>query len=305
MSEIVPIFIIGPTGVGKSDLAYRLAKKYQGQIVNCDSMQQYQGMDIGTAKVSPTIRNSIPHHLLDNLQVTETASLEKYLSAARRIIDALLNQNIMPIIVGGSMLYYQALVDGWEIPAANPVLRTELEKIASTKGINFLYERLCSLDPTAAKKIIATDERRIIRALEVIELTGTPYQASQPAKSTSPAWNALIIGLTLDLTILDTKLAARTENMFAQGFVEEVEGLLEKGITSGLTAKKAIGYAQILAYLEGNISLNQAKMETYRFTKRYVRRQRSWFLRDPRINWLTATSSKLLNEVEAIIDSYY
>ncbi|WP_046315458.1 tRNA (adenosine(37)-N6)-dimethylallyltransferase MiaA [Mycobacterium sp. UM_Kg1] len=289
-----PIAIVGPTGTGKSQLALELAARLGGEIVNADAMQLYRGMDIGTAKLLPHERGGIAHHQLDVLDVTQTATVARYQQAATADVAAITARGAVPIIVGGSMLYLQALLDDWCFPATDPVVRARYEQRLAEVGVAALHAELAGVDPAAAASILATDGRRIVRALEVVELTGQPFAASAPAIGT-PRWNTVILGLDCDTTILDERLATRTDSMFANGLVAEVQGLLEAGLREGVTAARALGYAQVIADLQAGGDGTGAAEPTFIGTRRYVRRQRSWFRRDHRIQWLDAAAGGLLD----------
>jgi tRNA dimethylallyltransferase len=287
-----PLAIIGPTGTGKSQLALDVAERLSGEvsaeIVNADAMQLYRGMDIGTAKLPVEARRGIPHHQLDVLDVTQTATVARYQRAAAADIEAIAARGSVPIIVGGSMLYVQSLLDDWSFPATDPTVRARWEQRLAEVGVGGLHAELARRDPAAAAAILPTDGRRTVRALEVIELTGKPFATSAPRIGT-PRWGTIIVGLDCDTSFLDERLARRTDTMFDQGLVEEVHTLLRAGLRTGVTASRALGYAQVLAALDaggGATELRDAQEQTYVGTRRYVRRQRSWFRRDHRVRWL-------------------
>jgi tRNA dimethylallyltransferase len=289
-----PIAIVGPTGTGKSQLALevveRLSPEVSAEIVNADAMQLYRGMDVGTAKLPVEARRGIPHHQLDVLDVTETATVARYQRAAAADIEAIAARGAVPVIVGGSMLYVQSLLDDWSFPATDPAVRARWEQRLADVGVGRLHAELSRLDPVAAAAILPTDGRRTVRALEVVELTGRPFAASAPRIGT-PRWDTVIVGLDCDTTILDERLARRTDAMFDQGLVDEVRALLSEGLRDGVTASRALGYAQVLAALDaggGPDELRDARERTYVGTRRYVRRQRSWFRRDHRVQWIDA-----------------
>lgn len=285
-----PLAIIGPTGTGKSQLALDVAERVGAQIVNADAMQLYRGMDIGTAKLSVEERRGIPHHQLDVLDVTETATVARYQRAAAADIEAIAAAGAVPIIVGGSMLYIQSLLDDWSFPATDPAVRARWERRLAEVGVGELHAELARRDPAAAASILPTDARRTVRALEVVELTGQPFAASAP-RIGAPRWDTVIIGLDCDTSILDDRLARRTDAMFDQGLVGEVTALLGHGLRDGVTASRALGYAQVIAALDaggGPDRLREAREQTFVGTRRYVRRQRSWFRRDHRVQWLDA-----------------
>jgi tRNA dimethylallyltransferase len=284
-----PFAIIGPTGTGKSQLALDLAERVgRAEIVNADAMQLYRGMDIGTAKLPADARRGIPHHQLDVLHVSETASVARYQQAAAADVEAIAARAAVPIVVGGSMLYIQSLLDEWSFPATDPEVRARWEQRLAEVGVGELHAELSRRDPAAAAAILPTDGRRTVRALEVVELTGLPFAASAP-RIGDPRWDTVIIGLDCETTILDDRLAKRTESMFAAGLVDEVRGLLDDGLRDGVTAARALGYAQVIAALDAGGAaehLREAREQTFVGTRRYVRRQRSWFRRDHRVHWL-------------------
>lgn len=290
-----PIAVIGPTGTGKSGLGLELAERLGGEIVNADAMQQYRGMDIGTAKVPAAQRRGVPHHQLDVLGVTDTATVARYQQAAVADVEAITARGAVPIIVGGSMMYVQALLDQWAFPATDPAVRSRLELRLAEEGTAALHAELARLDPAAATTILASDGRRIVRALEVIELTGKPFAASAP-RIGAPRWNTAIVGLDWNTDELDHRLAQRTDAMFDTGLVDEVRVLLAAGLRDGVTAARALGYAQVTEALDaggGDDAFARARELTFIGTRRYVRRQRSWFRRDHRIRWLDGASTGL------------
>ncbi|MEU9807393.1 tRNA (adenosine(37)-N6)-dimethylallyltransferase MiaA [Mycobacterium sp. NPDC050853] len=299
-----PIAVIGPTATGKSALALDLAERLGGEIVNADAMQLYRGMDIGTAKVPTAERGGIPHHMLDVLEVTETATVATYQQQASAVVEDIQARGHVPVIVGGSMMYIQALLDDWTFPATDPQVRMRWEQRLAEIGVAALHAELAVRDPAAAAIILPTDGRRTVRALEVIELTGQPFAASAPTIGT-PRWDTVIVGLDWKTEELDERIALRTDLMFEQGFVAEVEHLLGVGLRDGVTASRAIGYAQVIAALDAGGApddLAQARELTFIGTRRYVRRQRSWFGRDHRIMWLTgglADAAGLCGEIES------
>ena len=294
-----PIAVIGPTGTGKSHLALEVAQRLGGEIVNADAMQQYRGMDIGTAKLSPAERRGIPHHQLDVLDIAETATVARYQQAAVADVEAIAARGAVPVIVGGSMMYIQSLLDDWAFPATDPEVRARWELRLAEVGVAALHTELADRDPAAAAAILATDGRRIVRALEVVELTGQPFAASAPPIG-APRWEAIIFGLDWDTTVLDERLAQRTDEMFDAGLVDEVNSLLDCGLREGVTAARALGYAQVIAALDAGGTAEQlaeARELTFIGTRRYVRRQRSWFRRDHRIAWLDGSAAGLADDV--------
>jgi tRNA dimethylallyltransferase len=289
-----PLAIVGPTGTGKSQLALQIAERLGGaagaEIVNADAMQFYRGMDIGTAKLPVDQRCGIPHHQLDVLGVTETATVARYQDAAAADIEAIVSRGRVPVLVGGSMLYIQSLLDDWSFPTTDAAVRAKWEQRLAEVGADRLHAELADRDPAAAASILPTDGRRIVRALEVVELTGQPFAASAPVIGT-PRWDTVIIGLDCETELLDQRLARRTEAMFAAGLVDEVTRLLACGLRDGVTASRALGYAQVIADLDAGGNGDGAREPTFVGTRRYVRRQRSWFRRDHRIQWLDASAS--------------
>ena len=295
-----PIAVIGPTGTGKSELALDLAERIGGEIINADAMQQYRGMDIGTAKVPPAGRRGIPHHQLDVLDVTDTATVARYQQAAVTDVEDIAARGRVPIIVGGSMMYVQSLLDDWAFPATDPAVRSRWEQRLGEVGAAALHAELATRDSAAASSILATDGRRIVRALEVVELTGQPFAASAPSIG-APRWDTAIVGLDWETTVLDRRLAQRTDTMFDDGgLVGEVRALLEGGLRDGVTAARALGYAQVIDALDAGgtpTDIDRARELTFIGTRRYVRRQRSWFRRDPRIHWLDGSAGAITDAV--------
>lgn len=296
-----PLAIIGPTGTGKSELALQVAEQIGGEIVNADAMQQYRGMDIGTAKLPPGQRRGIPHHQLDVLDVSDTATVARYQQAAAADVEAIAARGTVPVIVGGSMMYVQSLLDDWAFPATDADVRARWEDRLGEVGAAALHRELAERDPDAAAAILATDGRRIVRALEVIELTGRPFAASAPVIG-APRWDTAIIGLDWDTEVLDDRLMRRTDLMFDAGLFEEVRALLHGGLRDGVTAARALGYAQVIEALDaggGPAAIAAARESTFIGTRRYVRRQRSWFRRDHRVTWLDGASGGLVGAVLA------
>ncbi|MTE13537.1 tRNA (adenosine(37)-N6)-dimethylallyltransferase MiaA [Nocardia aurantiaca] len=297
-----PIAVIGPTATGKSELALDLAQRLNGEIVNVDAMQLYRGMDIGTAKLPVAERRGIPHHQLDVLDITETATVASYQAAARADVEAIMARGHTPIIVGGSMMYVQALLDDWDFPATDPAIRAKWETVLADRGTVAVHEALKQADPVAAQTILPTDGRRMVRALEVVELTGKPFAASAP-RIGEPRWGTVIVGVDRDTSALDARIELRTATMFESGLVEEVEGLIAQGLRHGQTARRAIGYAQVLDFLDNEYDLNEAQERTFIGTRRYVRRQRSWFRRDQRVRWVDGADPALADAVLALVNS--
>ncbi|QDQ99237.1 tRNA (adenosine(37)-N6)-dimethylallyltransferase MiaA [Tomitella fengzijianii] len=295
-----PVAVVGPTATGKSDLALDLAERLGGEIVNIDAMQLYRGMDVGTAKTPHAERRGIVHHQIDVLDVRDTASVASYQSAARDDVERIRARGRVPVIVGGSMMYVQALIDDWRFPETDPTVRRRWEERLLEAGVSALHEELRSADPDAAAHILPTDGRRIVRALEVVEITGRPYAASKPVIG-APRWGTVMLGIDRDTADLDARIAARTRAMFAAGFVDEVRGLLEAGLRDGVTARRAIGYQQVIALIDGDLDIDQAMELTESGTRRYVRRQRSWFRRDVRVRWLDGAAPDVADRAVSVL----
>ena len=285
-----PVAIVGPTASGKSSLSLALAHELEGEIVNVDSMQLYRGMDIGTAKLPLAERQGIPHHLLDIWEVTKTASVAEYQQRAVETVEEISNRGKLPILVGGSMLYMQSLVDAWQFPPTDPEVRGRYESLLKEIGIDRLHAQLAAVDPVAASIIEDRDPRRTVRALEVIELTGKPFQASQPPKNAPTRWGTRMIGLETTPEWLNPRIAQRTDAMFEQGLIDEIHRLVGQGLAKDSTAGRAIGYAQGLGVIDGHLTIDEACEDTKLRTRRYVRRQKSWFRRDKRITWIDAAN---------------
>ena len=294
------IFVVGATATGKSELALQIAEHLAGEIVNADSMQLYRGMDIGTAKLALNERRGIPHHLIDVLDVNQDASVADYQGWARKAIDELLNIGKAVVVVGGTGLYIKSILDELNFPDTNPEVRARLSEEAERIGGDAMHERLGKLDPAAAAAIPKENIRRVVRALEVIEITGKPFTANLPRAGASYYPRAMQFGLVMDRDDLKERIDKRVDQMWEAGFVDEVRSLMDKGITSGKTAKAALGYSQIIEYLEGRISESEACEETKRATRAYARRQETWFSRDERIKWLKGETKERL---EAILSS--
>jgi tRNA dimethylallyltransferase len=273
--------VVGPTATGKSDLGVALAKAIGGEVVNADSMQLYRGMDVGTAKLTDAERGGVPHHLLDEWDVRHTATAAEYQQLARERIDALLAAGTPPVLVGGSGLYLRAALDELEFPGTDPVLRAELEAELAERGPLALHARLAGLDPAAAERMEPSNGRRVVRALEVVLLTG-----SMPGAMTAYDSRYETTYLGLDRPDLAERTDLRVDRMWAQGLVDEVRRLEGEGLRDGVTASRALGYAQVLALLDGTTDEDGARAATKTTTRRFVRRQRAWFRRDPRIRWL-------------------
>jgi tRNA dimethylallyltransferase len=293
------VAVVGPTATGKSDLGLALAEALGGEVINADALQLYRGMDIGTAKLPVAQRRGIPHHLLDVLDVTQEASLAAYQRDARAARDDVAARGKVPILVGGSGLYVRAVLDRLEIPPTDPVVRARLEREAQEVGAEPLYSRLAELDPIAAIAILPGNVRRVIRALEVIELTGRPFSATLPKPEYQQP--AVQIGLTAPREVLDERIAARVETMWSAGLVDETLRLVAEGLLDGRTAPRALGYAQVLQMFEGELDDVTARAETIVSTRRFARRQESWFNRDARIHWLPFDAPDLLDQALAAV----
>ncbi|BFU42986.1 tRNA (adenosine(37)-N6)-dimethylallyltransferase MiaA [Krasilnikovia sp. MM14-A1004] len=294
----VPLFpiprvvaVVGPTAAGKSALSIALARELGGEVVNADSMQLYRGMDIGTAKLTTTERAGVPHHLLDVWDVTEPASVAEYQRLARAAVDDILARGRVPLLVGGSGLYVRAVLEEFTFPGTDPAIRARLEAELAEVGPGVLHHRLAGLDAAAAERILPSNGRRIVRALEVIELTGAPFTAALP--DPVPYYDNVQLGVDRETAELDARIAERVHLMWASGLLDEVRDLAGRGLREGRTASRALGYQQALAQLDGAFSEEQAQQETIAATRRFVRRQRSWFRRDPRVHWLDAASDTL------------
>lgn len=285
--------ICGATATGKSELAVALAKELNAEVVNADSMQVYKGMDIGTAKLTMVQRDAVLHHVIDILDITEEANVSWYQQIARDKIDELITAGKSVVVVGGTGLYIKAILDDLNFPDTDPQVRDKITELADQLGNEIMHEKLAKLDPAAALAIPKENIRRVIRALEVIELTGKPFTANLPRQESSKYPNAKQFGLVLDRSNLDEKIDQRVEDMWAKGFAREVSLLMTQGLEQATTAKKALGYSQIMSYLNGECDEEFAKQETKRVTRAYARRQETWFSRDDRIKWLAPDSIQI------------
>jgi tRNA dimethylallyltransferase len=294
------IVICGATATGKSDLAVTLAQQIDAEIINADSMQLYKGMDIGTAKITMEERKGITHHMMDLLDVSQDANVAWYQEKARAVISEIHGRNKDAVIVGGTGLYIKAILDELNFPDTDPVVRAELELEFATKGIAPLFERLEKLDPAAALAIDKANSRRVIRALEVIKITGKPFTANLPREESSRYPFAQQFGLVMDRDTLSERISTRVDRMWEQGLVQEAHSLLQAGIMQGTTAQRALGYAQVIAQIEGKVSQEEAQEETKRATRQYARRQETWFSRDDRITWISPVQNALQRILESI-----
>lgn len=293
----VVVAVVGPTATGKSDLGVALAQRLSGEVVNADALQLYRGLDIGTAKLAVAERRGVPHHLLDVLDPHEDATVAAYQRDARAAVADIAARGHRPVVVGGSGLYVRALLDRIEFPGTDPAVRAGLEARAESEGARALHAELAVLDPPAAESIGPRNARRIVRALEVIALTGERYSANLPGHDY--AIPAVQIGLDCDRAVLDARVQARVDRMWAAGLVDEVRGLLEQGI--GRTASRAVGYAEVLAALRGEVTEDEARAQVVAGTRRLARKQMGWFGRDPRVHWLDSRDPDLLDRALALV----
>lgn len=290
------IAVVGATGTGKSELAISLAQEFSkrgqsAEIINADAMQLYKGMDIGTAKLAPEDRAGIPHHLLDVLGITEESTAAEYQKLSRAKILELQEKDIVPILVGGSMLYVASCLNNFDFPDRDPKLRELLEQELLDNGPHFMHDKLAKLDPVAASRIIPENGRRIVRAIEIVTITGEPFAAELPEVD---SWQPVVeIGLKIERQALLPRLEERVHRMWQKGLVEEVRGLIDLGLRESKTAAAAIGYAQALGQIDAVLSQAEAIASTVQLTQRYARRQVSWFKRDPRVTWLDALDDEV------------
>ncbi|HEX4786885.1 MAG TPA: tRNA (adenosine(37)-N6)-dimethylallyltransferase MiaA [Actinospica sp.] len=285
MTASLVIAVVGPTAAGKSDLGIALAREFGGEVVNADSMQLYRGMDIGTAKLTTAEREGVPHHLLDVWDVTERAAVAEYQRLARSAVDALLAAGRVPVLVGGSGLYVDAVLGGFEFPGTDPALRAALEARLTAEGPAALHAELAAADPDAAAAILPSNGRRIVRALEVVRLTGAPFRASLPQAGYHYP-GTVRVGLGVEKAELDERITRRVDLMWDKGLVDEVLGLLPVGLREGETASRALGYQQVLDFLDGRSTEEQAREETALRTRQFARRQEKWFRRAKDTVWL-------------------
>jgi tRNA dimethylallyltransferase len=293
------VAVVGPTAAGKSDLAVDLAEHLRGEVVNGDSMQVYRGMDIGTAKLSAPQRRGVAHHLLDVLDVTEPATVAQFQRWARDAIDDCRGRGRTPVLVGGSALYVRAVLDRFEFPGTDAAVRARLEADLAAHGPQRLHEALAAQDPDAAARILPSNGRRIVRALEVVAITGRPFSASLPAYVYHYD-DVRQVGVDVPRTVLDERIALRVQQMWAAGFVDEVRRLEAAGLRKGRTAARALGYAQVLRFLAGEIDEDTAQERTVAATRRFARRQDAWFRKDPRIAWVGYDDPALLARAQAV-----
>jgi len=308
MANAPLLAVVGPTGTGKSDLGIAIAQSLipsgiPAEIINCDAMQFYKGMDIGTAKLTIDERLGIPHHLIDHLAITAESTAADYQALARPLIEQLQGRGVVPILVGGSMLYIAAVLNNFEFPGTDVALRAQLEAELEELGPIAMHRKLAELDPVAASRIIPQNGRRSVRAIEIVTLTGKPFAAALPEVPTE--WQpSLQIGLNGPREDLVARLETRVHRMWEQGLVAEVEGLIPQGLNNAKTAKRAIGYAQALAQLNGEVTQAEAIADTVRLTQKYARRQMSWFRRDRRIKWLDYRSETKTADALTLVHSH-
>ena len=292
------IALVGPTAVGKTALSLDLALELSAEIINADAMQIYKGMDIGTAKLPLSQRRGVIHHQIDVLDPIDEANVSQYQKQTREIIRELLNRKVQPILVGGSGLYVNSVLEDLEFPGTSLELRAKYEELLEEKGVEHLLKMLEEIDPLAAENILPNNARKIVRALEVNELTGKRFNAKLPEPS--PIFPDVRIALDMPRNLLDKRITERVHQMFADGFIDEVQKI-EESLTKGKTALRALGYSQVLSYLAGEIQKEEAITLTINATKKFARRQLSWFRRDPLIHWLDATSSDLFEQSMKLI----
>ena len=295
-----PVAVVGPTATGKSELAVKLALELGGEVINADAMQLYRDMDIGTAKVTAVEMRGVPHHLLDVLDVTETASVAAYQRHAREVMETLLAAGKVPVLAGGSGLYVQAVLDDLRFPGTDPIVRAQLDAEAEIVGAELLHGRLAAVDPIAAAAILPSNVRRIVRALEVIEITGQPFSANLP-KPGPARYDTVVIGVDREVAELDARVDLRVERMFTAGLVEEVAALAERGLRDGKTASRALGYQQVLAAMDTDGDFEVAAAATAQATRRFVRKQRAWFRRDKRIEWFDGAEGHLADRALSLL----
>jgi tRNA dimethylallyltransferase len=279
------VAVVGATASGKSALALDLAERLGGEVVNTDAMQVYRDMDVGTAKLPESEWRGVPHHLLDLLDVSEPASVAQFQHLARAVIADCHRRGVVPVLVGGSALYTRAILDDFRFPGTDPALRARLDDELARVGAPALHARLAELDPVAAAGILPSNGRRVVRALEVVELTGGPFAATLPGQRYHYP-GAIQVGVDIDRPTLDRRIEARVDRMWADGLVEEVRRLEARGLREGLTASRALGYRQVLAFLAGELTEDEARTRTVAATRRFARRQDSWFRKDDRVRWV-------------------
>jgi tRNA dimethylallyltransferase len=296
------VAVVGATAAGKTELSLDLAEALGGEIVNTDAMQVYRGMDIGTAKLPLSERRGIPHHLLDLLDVTAPATVAEFQALARAVVDDCRSRGATPVLVGGSALYTRAVLDDFEFPGTDPVVRARLEAELAEVGSGELHRRLAGVDPDAAGAILPANARRVVRALEVVELTGRPFRASLPAPSyvRTPT---VQVGVRIPRPVLDQRIEQRVRRMLDAGLVDEVRVLAALGLREGRTASRALGYQQVLDHLAGDCTEEEAFERTVTGTRRFARRQESWFHKDERIGWVDWDDPERTARALAVIEA--
>lgn len=302
VSELPVVAVVGATAAGKSELALGLAERLGGEVVNTDAMQLYRGMDVGTAKLPVEERRGVPHHLLDVLEVTEAANVAEFQRRARDVVDELRGRAVVPVLVGGSALYTRAVLDRFEFPGTDAALRARLEREAAEVGADAMHARLARVDPEAAAQVLPSNGRRVVRALEVVELTGRPFSASLPRLEYAVP-GAVQVGIDADRPTLDARIERRVLRMWDDGLVEEVRRLERRGLREGRTAQRALGYRQVLDVLDGVLTDAEAQEQTAAGTRRFARRQDSWFRKDPRVTWLSHDDPHLLERAVEVVTS--
>ena len=297
MSAKPIVTIIGPTAVGKTALALDLARELDGELVGTDSMQAVRGMNIGTAKPTPQELGQIRHHMLDVWSVTHRADVVQFRDLAREAITGITTRKRIPIVVGGSVLYVKAIFDQFDFPATDPEVRERYEAMLDQDGAEKLHKLLAEKDPVTAANILPGNGRRIVRALEVIELTGEPYHSRLP--DPVEEFPSVRVGLEIDRVSMDARIEQRVDQMLESGLVEEVQELESQGLRNAPTASRAIGYSQVLAHLSGEITQIQMREKIIYATQKFARRQQRWFRQDPRIRWEPWDSAQLTDSVLA------
>lgn len=289
------VAVVGPTGTGKSDLGIALSHELGGEVINADALQLYRGMDIGTAKLPPEERDGVPHHLLDVLDIHEEASVAAFQRDARRCAEQIRERGRVPVLVGGSGLYVRAALDAIEFPGTDPVTRARREEQLRREGRSVLLRELARVDPESAARV--KDDRRLVRALEVHDLTGRPFTSFMPQRRyVRPT---VQIGLAMDRNELNDRLARRVDLMLERGWLDEVKALAARGLRESPTAGRALGYPQLLAVLDGTTTLARAREDTVAATRRFTKRQRTWFRADPRVHWIECSAGRSVTDLAA------
>lgn len=289
------VAVVGPTGTGKSDLGIALSHELGGEVINADALQLYRGMDIGTAKLPPEERDGVPHHLLDVLDIHEEASVAAFQRDARRCAEQIRERGRVPVLVGGSGLYVRAALDAIDFPGTDPVIRARREDQLRRDGRAVLLRELARVDPESAARV--KDDRRLVRALEVHDLTGRPFTSFMPQRRyVRPT---VQIGLAMDRDELNDRLARRVDLMLERGWLDEVRALAARGLRESPTAGRALGYPQLLAVLDGTMTLAQAREDTVAATRRFTKRQRTWFRADPRVHWIECSAGRSVTDLAA------